>query len=291
MAIEGGDHEVDQLFSAVERDDVGEVSRLLEDGPHLMEVKRGGWLRRQTPLQIAAAWRRVGVLRLLVEKGADVNICDTDGDTQLHFAAKMGHADVVSILLRGGVDIGKKGKDGSTALAIASEAGHTGVVWQLLQHMAGDGLDEVTAQVNTCYTDGRTALHCAAGKGHEEVVSALLSCGADSSKRSSSNGNTALMLASYGGHIGVVRQLLQHTGGRGLNETNGWGATALWWACSYGRVEVVRALLWAGADRTIARDGVTPRQVAQNNRHAECVALLDVSTVLIWGSVISYLLG
>jgi ankyrin repeat protein len=281
MAIEGG--EVDKLFPAVFRDDVDEVSRLLEDEPHLLEVKLS-FGRRQTPLQIAAARRCVGVLRLLVEKGADVNICDTDGDTQWHFAAKMGHEDVVSILLRGGVDINKKGKGGSTALAMASEAGHTGVVWQLLQHMGGSGLESMSAQVNACDGDGRTALHLAAEKGHEEVVSALLSCGADSSKRTSSRGNigiignTALMLASYGGHMSVVRQLLQHTGGRGLNETDGWGATALWLACSYGHVEVVRALLWAGADRTIARNGVTPRQVAKKDKHADCVALLDVST-------------
>jgi ankyrin repeat protein len=278
--------EVTQLFSAVERDDVGEVSRLLEDGPHLTEVKRSSWLGGQTPLQIAAARRCVGVLRLLVEKGADVNICDTDGDTQLHSAAKMGHEDVVSILLSGDMDIVKKGKKGSTALAMASEAGHTGVVWQLLQHMAGSGLEEMSAQVNACDTDGRTALHWAADKGHEEVVSALLSCGADSSRRTSTNGNTALMLASFKGRAGVVRQLLQHTGGRGLNEANRFGQMALWGACSYGHVEVLRALLWAGADRTIARDGVTPRQIAQNKRQAECVALLDVSIpterVLTW---------
>jgi ankyrin repeat protein len=276
MAIEG--YEVDQLFSAVERADVGEVSRLLEEGPHLMEVKRSSWLGRQTPLQIAAARRCVGVLRLLVEKGADVNICDTDGDTQLHVAARMGHGDVVSILLSGDVDIVKKGKGGSTALVMASEAGHTGVVWQLLQHMAGNGLEEMSADVNACNGDGRTALHCAAQKGHEEVVSALLSCGADSSKRTSKNDNTALMLASYKGHAGVVRQLLQHTGGRGLNEANRFGQMALWGACSNGHMEVLRALLWAGADRTIARDGVTPRQVAKKNGHADCVALLDVST-------------
>jgi ankyrin repeat protein len=86
------------------------------------------------------------------------------------------------------------------------------------------------------------------------------------------------MSASGRGHLDVVRQLLQHTAGRGLDERDDLGRTALRWACGRGYVEVVRYLLLAGADCTIAAsDGLTSRQAAAAyGRHA-CVPLLEVS--------------
>jgi ankyrin repeat protein len=75
-----------------------------------------------------------------------------------------------------------------------------------------------------------------------------------------------------------VRQLLQHTGGRGLDEGDDEGCTALWGACIKGHVEVARCLLLAGADHTIAdTDGETPRQVAERFGDSACVPMLEVS--------------
>jgi ankyrin repeat protein len=189
------------IFQAVARGDVDEVARLLDAEPQLLEAR---YERRDnpTPLKVAVKNGHVGVVTLLLERGAAVNAIGRYGDTPLHEAAVAGH---------------------------------------------------------------------------EEMVNVLLSSGADSSIKSK-YGFTALMWASGGGHVGVVKQLLQHMQGHGLKERDSVGRTALWSTCCNGFVEVLRLLLLAGADHTIGSNHrVTPRQIAEQQGHIECVALLEVS--------------
>jgi ankyrin repeat protein len=195
---------VQEFFTAVHEGHVEELARLLDADPHLMEARdEEEEENNRTPLMWAAKQGRVGVVRLLLERGADVNASDDIDFTALHYAAVEGH--------------------------------------------------------------------------HEEVVCILLSRGADSSRRSV-DGFTALIIASESGHLGLVRQLLQHMAARGLDERDGGGYTALWWACIEGHVEVARSLLLAGADHTIAGNNeLTPRQAAELYGDSACVPLLEVS--------------
>ena len=56
------------------------------------------------------------------------------------------------------------------------------------------------------------------------------------------------------------------------------GQTALWQACQYGSVDMVRQLLDAGADPVLeANDGTTPMAVAQRDGQPECIKVLEVS--------------
>ena len=59
--------------------------------------------------------------------------------------------------------------------------------------------------------------------------------------------NTALMWASGGGHLGVVRWLVEEVG-VDVNPANKEGRTALMWAAKFGSADVVRYLLDRGAD-------------------------------------------
>jgi hypothetical protein len=148
----------------------------------------------------------------------------------------------------------------------AAMEGHVGMVRLLLERGAG---------VNATTIEGDTALHYAARRGREEVVSLLLSSGADPSRIAA--GWTALLSASHMGHVAVVRLLLRSMGGHGLDERNEDGRTALWCACCDGHADIVQALLLAGVDHTIAdNEGTTPQQVAQDNHHPECAALIKV---------------
>jgi ankyrin repeat protein len=193
--------EIEASFTAVRRGDMEEVARLLDANPHLIEARDPSNFEL-TPLMTAAAEGHVGVMRLLLERGAEVN-----ADCKYH----------------------------------------------------------------------ETALHYAAENGHEEVVSILLSCGADPSRKDNILRNTPLMYASRNGHLGAARQLLQ-VRECGLDEGNNDGCTALWGACLMGHVEILRALLLAGADHSIDEDGGwTPRQIAEEHGQTECVALLEVS--------------
>merc|ERR1712062_553836 len=67
----------------------------------------------------------MGMVQLLVESGADLNIRDEDGSTALMCAAEHGQTDTVKFLIaQPDVDISAKDNDGLTALAVAVEAGH-----------------------------------------------------------------------------------------------------------------------------------------------------------------------
>ena len=64
-------------------------------------------------------WTNADIAKLLLEKGANPNVRDSDvGRTPLHDAVQYGTPDVVFCLLQGGADISIKDKFGKTATQI-----------------------------------------------------------------------------------------------------------------------------------------------------------------------------
>jgi ankyrin repeat protein len=193
-----------------------------------------------------------------------------EGDIRaIHLAAREGRAqDVARMLDEDPQLLSSRWRD-DTLLRHAAREGHAGVVGVLLER---------GAEVNTTNVIGDTALHLAAQYGHEELVSILLGSGADVFRRGA-EGWTALMCACTRS-VAVVRLLLRSMGGHGLDERNLFERTALWIACDWGHVDILQALLLAGADHTIADNaGHPPQQLAGLNGHPQCVALIEVSTV------------
>lgn len=144
-------------------------------------------------------------------------------------------------------------------LAVAARHARSRVVQVLLQHMKGEGLDDWDES-------GNTALHYAAAQGLQHMAADLLKHGAQPMSTDQS-GYLPLMCASASGHLPVVRMLVQHMGGRGLDERQGEGydsynhegSTALHCAAYWGQAEVVRFLLFAGADPNVEdNEGNTP---------------------------------
>jgi ankyrin repeat protein len=83
-------------------------------------------------LLMAAESGQQKVLRLLLEKGADVNAIDEWCNTPLTWAASRGDEMMVQLLLEKGADIEAKSYDG-TALHAAAHEGHAAVVGLLLE--------------------------------------------------------------------------------------------------------------------------------------------------------------
>lgn len=94
--------------------------------------------------------------------------------------------------------------------------------------------------------DSQTALRVASFRGHLEIVRELLSQGADVDARDE-EGGTALMAASTLGHETVVRELLAMRAD--VNAYNKWGGSARRMAVANGHMEVARLLEEAGARR------------------------------------------
>jgi serine/threonine-protein phosphatase 6 regulatory ankyrin repeat subunit B len=213
--------------------------------------------RRMTPLMAAASGGHVGLMKLLLQHmgGPELGNRDYVGRTALYFASEQGHEEMVTFLLSQGAQVEIRGPVGDTPLMAAAAYGHMRVVKMLLQHMGGQGLEEADYE-------GRTVLCWAAQKGREEMVTFLMSQGAEADI-TNQYGETPFMLGAVGGHLGVVKMLLHHMGGQGLDQTDYEGRTALCCAAIIGHAEMVAFLLSQGGQVDI-RDhgGWTPLMAA-----------------------------
>jgi ankyrin repeat protein len=109
------------------------------------------------------------VVRVLLEKGANVDKVSDDGETPLHIAALIGIEAVVAALIGAGADINKMNYVGETPLHFAAVNGHGAVVTALI----GAGAD-----VNKRRDDGWTPVFCATINRHKSVVNTLIEAGA-----------------------------------------------------------------------------------------------------------------
>lgn len=136
-----------------------------------------------------------------------------------------------------------------TPLLIAADGGYTDIVEWLLHH----GGANIEAQ--SIY--GWTSLFLSCRKGYVEVVSSLLNRGADIN-RADNEGCSPLMMAVREGRVRIVEILLSRPD-IAINARDSKNRTALFIASYWGREEVVRLLLGAGADfRPTGDDGSTP---------------------------------
>lgn len=155
-------------FLATEHGDTEGVASLVDANPGVLSLFWQG----KTLLMHAAANNQVGVMSLLLERGAAIDaVREEDFPTALCHAVANGHAEAVAFLLDGGADIRGGFFLYAPVLTTASRKGHLAVVKLLMKHMERLGMD--------IRTHGRSALEHACRGGHVAVVRALLLAGAD----------------------------------------------------------------------------------------------------------------
>lgn len=71
----------------------------------------------------ASLMAQIEVAKFRLDKGADVNPKDLEGNTALSLACQKGNLEVLKLLLDKGSDIDAKDQEGSTALMYAASAG------------------------------------------------------------------------------------------------------------------------------------------------------------------------
>ncbi|RYP50073.1 hypothetical protein DL768_004359 [Monosporascus sp. mg162] len=130
----------------------------------------------QTPLLHAVANGHVGIVKMLLEKGAKVDNKDSYGQTPLSWAAYSEHETIVRLLLVNGARLKpedgfleSRDRRGQTPLLRAAHRGQDGVVQMLL---------DKGAYMEAKDDDGRTPLIHATNNGHEGIVRILLDKGA-----------------------------------------------------------------------------------------------------------------
>lgn len=185
----------------------------------------------RTPLISAAARGDLEVVKLLVERGADVNVKDKKGYTALFHAIEAMYEEVAQLLMdQPNLDPNARGLNGVTALMSYAWRDKTDAVRKLLDHGA-----DVNAQDN----DGDAALHGVAKSGNMEILNLLLDKGANPNLKNKLGG-TPLMWAAVFGHEAAAQQLLARGADAALKDVD--GMTARDWALKNKREAVVRLL-------------------------------------------------
>lgn len=203
------------------------------------------------------------VTKLLLERGAGVDVVNNDGDTALVVASFSGSKAVVQMLLNSGTFVNAQNDFGQTALLAASCKGHDEVVKLLLQHNADIEMSDKAS---------RTALWWGAYKGYEILVKLLLHHEARTDTQDI-HGSTALIIAAWGGHDTVVKILLQSKAD--VEQKDSDGCTALMHAVSRGHNKVIELLLQQGADiEQKNTDGSTALMKAALGDHDSVVEIL-----------------
>ena len=119
--------------------DSTELARLLvKYGANIEEKLRffkdkNAW---ETPLTAAAIRNSIGVCRVLLDAGANINGPSSNGKPPLATAAVHGQVDFVKVLLERKANIQNKIKGNWTPLTLAAHMGHLDVVKVLVDHGA-----------------------------------------------------------------------------------------------------------------------------------------------------------
>jgi len=219
--------------------------------------------RKDEAFEAACESKNLGLMKLLLENGADVDKTDYDDRTCLHRACIAGSYEIVELLLDFGADMNKLDENDMSALILASWREHMDITKLLIER----GVDE---------KEKGKALIFACEQDNIEVVKLMLEVGIDVNTPDK-HGFTPLHYASFeGSRLEIMRLLLDH--GADIDAKNSDDLTPLHKAsvCENGNNgESVKMLLERGADIT-ARNiwGETPQEYARRLNQMDMVKLI-----------------
>ena len=244
LAAQSGNLEVVQLF--------------VQAGMSLEEADDYDW----TALSEAAYAGRLETVKYLVGQGANIEARDEDGWTVLMNAAGItNNLSVVRFLVESGADVLAVGDDQrTTAWSVAMTVGNTAIADYLKSlNNAGDSVplsrEEARAELRRLGIDDSESafFEAAAGSGYYvdgasnlDVVKLFVWAGWSADYRDSFIGATVLHRAAGGGHLAVVRYLVEQ--GADLEAKGHYDFTPLHRAAGGGHLAVVRYLVEQGAD-------------------------------------------
>ena len=142
-------HGCTPLFIAAAFGDLEIMRLLLEKGAQVNACDKA----HCTPLMIASAswYSDVNVVKLLIEREADLALQDQDGKTAIHYAVDGNSDEILSCLIENGADVNARSNDNCTPLMVGSKCNcHIDLLKLLVKHGAEIDLQD---------KDGNTALH------------------------------------------------------------------------------------------------------------------------------------
>ena len=280
LGAAGAAAQTTSVIDAARKGDREAVRALLKQGADVSAAEGDG----TTALHLAARAGDAELVQVLVYAGANLRATTRLGAyTPLMMAAQAGHSAAVAALIAGGADVKATSTTGTTPLMFAAQSGDTRTVTMLVE-----GGSEVNARETAM---GQTPLMFAVAYNRVDVVRLLAARGADvqatskvvdltklsSPEEESSRPRRQGPDSGEGGQrppdvAGVTRQYRYNE----LVGTSG-GFAPLHFAARQGFVDVVKALVEAGADVNQVNPGdkSTPLVVATIN------GCFDIATFLL----------
>jgi ankyrin repeat protein len=252
---------------------VADLRRLLDQGLSANVATRSGGV---TALMAAAP--DVEKMRLLIDRGADVNAKSKVRFTALMVAAQYQGADAAMTLLldRGAHAALAAGEEApvfnANAFFIASYAGNAAILERLAAAGANTNLPMLLIG-----TSRETPMLGAFKFGDIAVARALLDLGAPVDF-ADGNGITMLGRTVLNNDLPMAEMMIAR--GADVNHVDKLGMTPLLWAAAidFGDDQMIRLLLKAGARRDATnKDGLTPAQLAGAHRNPELASALAAS--------------
>jgi ankyrin repeat protein len=137
----------DALLRAAATGNIRAVERLINKGADFNTYNSQG----ETALLLACQHGYASIALRLLHAEADVNGCDIGGNSPLHFASRRSDNELVLMILNRGGDPNRVDKNGATPLHRAAEHGNATTVRYLLDHGANcfirNSLEELPARI------------------------------------------------------------------------------------------------------------------------------------------------
>ncbi|KAK8220900.1 ankyrin repeat-containing domain protein [Phyllosticta capitalensis] len=237
------------LFLAIFHGHYEVAEILLENGADPRIPRLDG----ETALAKASESDNVQIIKLLIERGADVN--SKALGSPLHRTAEFGRKDIAELLIKANAEMNARRENGATRTSRKfSETPLFLAVWfekiDLVRLFLESGADP-----NIPREDGEKPLWTAVWRNREDMVQLLLEHGADVDSRGGW-WETALSFAKREQRTNLVEILLKH----GADSKLCMDEPPVWTAACNKQLNVLEKLLRSGADPNVVgnRDGDTP---------------------------------
>lgn len=224
-----------------------------------------------TPLHYACEWKLDEAASALIQKGANVNAVNANGESALFAAVKADSPSTISTLVENGIITDTRSN--LTRDHLGNTPLHYAVKWNSLQ--AAQSVISLGFDVNSQNLSGKTALSDSCRSGKTKMVILLIGNGANVNA-TDVTGRSALVDSIQSGNEEMVKLMLENGANPLIQEMN--GRNAFHEAASGGNIKIINMIRAAGGN-PLSRDtyGESPFSLVLNYDEAVLRAVLGTN--------------
>lgn len=223
------------FISAIRSGHESSFRELLEQ----IDINQCDPILNNSSLHFAVFYNRVLFVKLLISKGAKLDVINQHGATPLSSAVEKGHTLIAKVLINAGADVSIVDKQGFSILHKAVLTGITEILNFIVKSM-----DSKLSIDCTSFEQKLTPLHQAAYHGKLSTVKILLAAGANVNTKSNTN-TTPLHMASVKNHKKVIEYLIKNNAI--VDAQDNHKRTPLHYAAIYGHLDAATSLIEGNA--------------------------------------------